>query len=168
MTDPMPKTTKPHPHVASFSARFHAVQALYQANFDTISAPQLVEDAFERIRLDEENQVDRDEEDFDLVKPDGILLKKIILGVIERLDDLKEIIEKHYDKRSSNDKAQIEPLLMAIFLASAFELLAHEEIDAPIIINDYVDVTYSFYNKGEMSLVNGILDKMAKTLRGDA
>ena len=59
----------------------------------------------------------------------------------------------------------IEPLLSAILICGTYELLAHGEIDAPIIIADYLHVTHGFFEGSESKLVNGVLDALAKELR---
>ncbi len=60
---------------------------------------------------------------------------------------------------------EIEPLLKSILLCGVTELLSHQDIDAPIIIDDYLNVTHAFYEKQQVSFVNGILDKVASSLR---
>jgi N utilization substance protein B len=59
----------------------------------------------------------------------------------------------------------LEPLLTAILVCGTYELLAHPEIDAPIIISDYLHVTHGFFEGSESKLVNGILDALAKEVR---
>ena len=46
-----------------------------------------------------------------------------------------------------------------------FELLMHEDVDAPIIINEYLNITHAFYGGQEAKMVNGVLDSVAKVLR---
>jgi len=61
--------------------------------------------------------------------------------------------------------AKKEPLLQAILLCGAFELMVLQAIDSPVIISDYIHVTKAFYEDGESKLVNGLLDSMRKTVR---
>ena len=106
----------------------------------------------------------------------------------ERLADINEIVEANInrkaqievieDKENSIDseetevdsppppEKEIDPLLKSILLCGVTELLSHQDIDAPIIIDDYLNVTHAFYEKQQVSFVNGILDKVASTLRG--
>lgn len=100
-----------------------------------------------------------------LVQPDGVLLQKILYGVSERKKDLNTIIDEHLKKDKEDKKSETELLLRSILLCGAFELLAHLDIDAPIIINDYVEVAHGFYEKGQVNLVNAVLDSVSKLLR---
>jgi len=58
-----------------------------------------------------------------------------------------------------------EKLLQSILLCGIYEIMAHSDVDAPIIINDYVDVAHAFYDGGESKLVNAVLDRATKNLR---
>jgi N utilization substance protein B len=142
------------PKAKNLSARLMAVQGVYQA----MQNGKGLHDIFEEYQL-RKNPVDIDGEP--LVAPDGTLLKKILLGVEERRADLDAMIKANYSKQ---DKG-LEPLLQAILLCGAYELISPGEFDQPIIINDYLNVTHSFYEAGEVGLINGILDSIAKTTK---
>ena len=58
-----------------------------------------------------------------------------------------------------------EPLLNAVFLCGAFELMVLQAIDFPVIISDYLHVTHAFFDKGEAKLVNALLDSIRQTVR---
>ncbi len=60
---------------------------------------------------------------------------------------------------------ELEPLLKAILLCGICEILAHQDIDAPLIIDDYLNVTHAFYEQPQVSFVNGVLGKVAPLLR---
>ena len=62
---------------------------------------------------------------------------------------------------------RMELLLRAILRAGAWELLCNSDVAAHIIINDYIDVTHAFFAGREPGMVNGVLDKLARTLRTD-
>jgi transcription antitermination protein NusB len=95
------------------------------------------------------------------VAPDGTLLKKILTSVQERRTDLETVILLNL----RNNPSGMDLLLQAILLCGAAELLSNPGVDAGIIINDYLNVTHSFYDSGEVSLINGVLDAVSKTLR---
>ena len=63
------------------------------------------------------------------------------------------------DTDPSEDRT-VEPLLKAILVCGAFELLM-QQVDAPVIINDYLDVGHAFYQRNEVALINGVLDSIA-------
>lgn len=140
------------PRAAALSARLCAVQALYQVqqNKQPIRA---VYDEYLRYRSD--MVIDGEA----LVRPDAGLLKKILYGVDDRLQELEAIIDANL-RRDAADRS-IEPLLRAILTCGAYELLMGE-VDAPIVINDYLNVAHAFYGRGEVALINGVMDSIAK------
>ena len=58
-------------------------------------------------------------------------------------------------------------MLKSVLLCGICELLIHTETDAPIIVNDYLNVTHEFYDQKQVSFVNGVLDAVAKLVRDD-
>ena len=57
-------------------------------------------------------------------------------------------------------------MLRATLRAGVCELLTRPEIDGPVIINEYVEIAKSFFDGSEPKITNGVLDKLAKVLRG--
>jgi transcription antitermination protein NusB len=53
-----------------------------------------------------------------------------------------------------------------IIRAGTYELIARHDLPAGVIINEYVDVADAFYAKREKGFVNGVLDAIAKAVRG--
>lgn len=142
----------------NLASRLMAVQAVYQAGQ---SGQSLKSAAAEYLEHRVEMPLSEEDETEKMIRPDGALLKNIVEGVEERGEDLAPMITANIRR----DNKEMEPLLKAILLCGAYELLAHHEIDAPIIINDYLNVAHGFYGPGEVSLVNGILDNISKGLR---
>ena len=58
-------------------------------------------------------------------------------------------------------------MLRAILRAGAYEMSRRDDIDPPVVISEYLTVTAAFYDPAETGFVNGILDRLAKVLRGD-
>lgn len=102
-------------------------------------------------------------EDIDFVPADLDLLSKIVRGVEERKADLSEMIAKAMDSRKGG--AQPEALLRAVLLCGAYEMLAHNDIDAPLLIAEYLAVTEGFFEESEAKLVHAVLDRLNKALR---
>jgi len=62
----------------------------------------------------------------------------------------------------------IDPTLRAVFRAAGAEMM-DTDLEPRIIIKEYLEVTDAFFPKGrQVSLVNGVLDSMARHLRPDA
>ena len=47
----------------------------------------------------------------------------------------------------------------------ALELISREDLDAPILITEYVHIAEAFFEGPEPKLVNAVLDRIAKTHR---
>lgn len=137
------------------AARLVAVQSIYAIDVGELSPAHVIED----VLVNRQGQMLEDEE---MVTPDGVLYKKIVNGVQQQRDNLLEITETPCPRLKSGE---LEPLLASIILAGCFELLMHEDIDAPIIINEYLNITHAFYGGQEAKMVNGVLDSLAKVLR---
>lgn len=142
-------------------ARLVAVQALYQASFEE----ETLDEVLKRILLQADEHLN-DEEDQEMridEQPDSELLERITTGVLIHKNALQEIINGALDERFVNKK--MERLLHYIILAGVYELHHHADIDAKIIISDYIDVAKAFYSAKEPGLVNAVLDKASKALR---
>lgn len=155
------KSAKGHIHLST--ARLFSVQAVYQMLENDEKAGSVVSDFMER-RI-----VQTVESEDGMVKPDGVLFQKIVAGVEARRSDLNTILYETIMLSSKSDQPpkieENEPLLYAVLLCGAYELLAHHETDIPVIIEDYLNVTHAFFDGGEAKLVNGVLDKVARSVR---
>ncbi len=154
MKNKIAETTSPK--AKNLSARLAAVQGVYQSIHNGQPLPSVFDEY-----LIHRNPPPVDDEEQQLVQPDGVLLKQILHGIDERRADLEAMIKASL----TNPEKMPEPLLHAILLCGAYELIGNAGTDAPIIINDYLNVTHSFYEHGEVSLVNAVLDSIAKNLR---
>mgnify|MGYP001460009041 CR=1 FL=1 len=154
------QTSQPQTGVSSYakaaSARLLSVQAIYEKAQNEKSTKDLYDqyiEHYEGFCMDGEQ----------IVAPDGALFKRILYGVDERYMELEGVIKAHLTK--DGKERIVEPLLFSILICAAYELLAHENIDAPIIINDYLNVAHAFYDSAEVGLVNAVLDKVSKVFR---
>lgn len=148
-------TTKEPTSQEKFAARLAAVQALYEKSQNGREINDLIDDY---LRKRSGIQV----EDGPTMPFDSVLFKQILTGAYDRSEDVASVISAHLGEKD------IEPLMKSVLLAGGYELLAHQDIDFPIIINDYLNVTHSFYDQSETGLINGVLDNMAKTFRNPA
>ena len=140
----------------SSAARLAAVQAVYQTIANNQSASSVISE-YRLHRLGA--PVDGEE----MITPDGILFETVVKGVYERMNALEDMIVAALQK--NNKSKPSEPLLMAILLCGAFELLDNRDVDAPVILSDYLNVTHAFYDQGESRLVNAILDAIKTAIR---
>ena len=149
------------------AARLAAVQALYEMDMTGVSPDQVLEDFLKQRWKVQPINIDALEEGEDdlsgLALPDGGLLSELVRGVTQRSDDLDGMIGPSLSGEWTVER--LETLLRAILRSGTFELLTMADVPARVIINEYVDVAKAFYEDGKPGLVNGVLDKLARTLR---
>lgn len=163
MTQKNIKNTDKGSRIARMSAaRLSAVQAVYQMMANEQRAKDVIDEYMQ-------HRLGKPVDGHNMVLPDGVLFKNIVSGVGTRMDDLRGIIDaslvSQNDAKANNSLSSIESLLGSILLCGAYELMAHHETDAPIIISDYIEVTHAFYEGNEAKLVNGVLDRVKDTVR---
>lgn len=154
-TDPGAKSGRDPGHGKRSAARMAAVQALYQIDI----AGAQVEAA---LKYREAGAAD--------MVPDESFLADLVRGVSARTTEIDPVLE---DVLTENwPLNRLEVVLRAILRAGAYELLARPDIDAPVVIDEYMRIAKAFFDGGEPKLVNGVLDRLATKLRsptgGDA
>ncbi len=138
------------------AARLAAVQALYQ--MDLAGTPsETVIGEFVRHRFGQD--IDGDA----YVTAEPQLFADIVRGVTARRDEIDGILSQALQGQWSFDR--IELILRAILRAGTWELLANTAVAPHIVINDSIDVAHAFFAGREPGMVNGVLDKLARSLR---
>ncbi|HPQ50447.1 MAG: transcription antitermination protein NusB [Alphaproteobacteria bacterium] len=135
------------------AARLLAVQVVYQGLQNKVSPSSLYDEYMTHRR-------GMDLDDGFMVEPDVPLFQGLISGITDRWGDIQQIIQPRVQ-----EIGDVQNLLASVLICGAYELLAHNDIDTPIIISDYLDITVGFFSGNEPKLVNGILDAVAKELR---
>ena len=138
------------------AARLAAVQALYQLEVAGGAAESVVGE-FNRYRFG--GELDGQQ----LVEADPALFGELVLGVTQRREEIDAQLESVL--QGEWDFSSLELLIREILRAGAFEILMRPDIDPPLSISEYVDVTKAFFEKREPALVNGILDRLAREAR---
>ncbi|MGH7125275.1 MAG: transcription antitermination factor NusB [Stellaceae bacterium] len=137
-------------------ARLAAVQALYQMEITAVTAGAVVSEFLtHRLgrEIDGDQYADADREFFaDLVK-----------GCSERCEDVDRIVASALP--TDWPLARLESVLRAILRAGTYELLARSDVPARVAINEYVEIAHAFFSGKEPGMVNGVLDRIARTLR---
>lgn len=146
-------------HNAKRLARLAAVQALYQITLIPRPAAEIIKEfgAHPQSLLAESGEEGAGGD------VDFVLFGSIVSGVTSNIEELDGMIVGAFDSKASADRLEI--LLRAILRAGVYELYHQSEVPTGVIINDYVDVTHAFFGTKEPGLVNGVLDKLAKSLR---
>jgi N utilization substance protein B len=138
------------------AARLAAVQALYQADVTGVPA-QAVLDEFLRHRFD------RNTEGEALGEADRTLFADLVRGTWSRRADIDHMLSAALVAAWPLDR--LDSTLRAILRAGSYELLAHGEVPAVVVINEYVELAHAFFGGKEPGLVNGVLDRLARRLR---
>lgn len=137
-------------------ARLAAVQALYQIEF-TAADPGAVVSEFLVHRLGRE--IDGDQ----YAEADRGFFADLVRGCSERREDVDAIVASALP--SDWPLARLESVLRAILRAGTYELLARSDVPARVAINEYVEIAHAFFSGKEPGMVNGVLDRIARTLR---
>jgi N utilization substance protein B len=132
------------------AARLAAVQALYQLDMNEGTPKQVIAE-FETLRLDE--HADRE------------LFADLVSGTMARVAELDAEIGRLLTEGWTVER--LEMVLRAILRAGTYELLARLDVPPRVAINEYVEIAHSFFGGREPSLVNGVLDRLAKERRED-
>ncbi|MFC3051164.1 transcription antitermination factor NusB [Kordiimonas pumila] len=139
------------------AARLGCVQALYQLDMSDEPNVDRVINEYKKHRLGAELEGDQ------YIEADPNLFADITDGAWGRKDEWDAMIVPCLAKGWTLDR--IEAIVRAIFRAGCYELVARPDVPTAVIINEYIDVAHAFYDRSEISFVNGVLDKLAKTTR---
>jgi N utilization substance protein B len=101
-----------------------------------------------------------------LVSQDGArfeadYFRDLLRGIATNLGALDAWLQPHVDRPI----AQIDPVERAILRLGAYELGHHPEVPYRVVINEAVELAKVFGAEEGHKYVNGVLDKVARTLR---
>lgn len=139
------------------AARLGAVQALYQLDMDADTNVDQTVSEFLRLRLGQE--VDGET----YATADGEFFEDVVRGVSGRKQEFDELLKAVLTKTWTVDR--VERILKCIIRSAIYELIARPDVPTKVILNEYLDVTHSFYGGAEPGFVNGVLDRLAKDIR---
>ena len=138
------------------AARMGAVQALYQMDVSGAGLAQTVAE-YENFRLG------REIDGAQYLEADPGWFRQIMSGVHGSQVEVDRLIAKSLTK--DWPLSRIDATLRAILRCGAFELARKKDVPAKVIISEYVDVARAFYETDEPRMVNGVLDRIARTVR---
>lgn len=138
------------------AARLAAVQALYQWQ-EGQDAPAEIVEQFLKVRTGEKGEggMRRD--------ADRPLFKDVVEGTAAHKDELQVTVSQALAQDWT--WGRIDRLVRAILLAGSYELVHRKDVPARVAINEYVEIAHAFYDKGEPSFVNSVLDRVARQAR---
>ncbi len=145
MSDKKPKADHITPRQ---QARIAAVQALFQQDFNKVAVPRLLLDF--RASFLEANT-------------DETLFANLVDAAAERLAETDAIISANLSEGWTIER--IDPVLRSILRVGITELMVMLDVPARVVITEYVDVAHAFFGGKEPGMVNGMLDKVARSIR---
>ncbi len=150
-------------------ARTAAVQALYQMDMAGTDLNQVIAE-FQRDRFapetvavagDGRHEVDPEEK---AEGADAQFFSDILRGVVRRQRDIDPMIDLQLAEGWR--LIRVDSILRAILRAGVFELIERPDVPARVAINEYINVAHAFFDAEEPRVVNGVLDKIARKVRG--
>jgi N utilization substance protein B len=133
------------------------VQALYQMDIGGASTDEVLAE-FEAWRLGRETEGVR------YRNADQAFFRDIVTGVVRDQRELDPRI--HAALAQGWPLARIDVTLRAILRSAAHELKSRADVPARVVIDEYVDVAKAFFEGDEPRVVNGVLDLLAREMRG--
>jgi transcription antitermination protein NusB len=140
------------------AARLAAVQALYQMDIGGSGVLEVVAE-YEAHRLGQE----LDGETY--LKADPSWFRSIVSGVVREQTKLDPLI----GSALQDDWAlsRLDSTVRAILRAGTFELIDRKDVPVPVIVTEYVEIAHAFFEEDEPKLVNAVLDRIARQVRGE-
>ncbi len=139
-------------------ARLGAVQALYQHALNPGLDPVSVVGEFIHHRLGREI----DGEVYG--EADEKLFAELVRGVVRHRERLDESISAALSEEWPLPRLQT--ILRLILEAGAYELAYRPDIPPRVTLNEYVTIAHAFFDGKEPALANGVLNRLARALRG--
>ena len=139
-------------------ARLAAVQALYQLDHNPGLGAEAVIREFIRDRLGREI----DGEVYG--EADAELFADIVRGVADARERLDETLSAALSEEWP--LGRLKTILRLILEAGAYELAHRPDIPPRVTMSEYVGIAHAFFAGSEPGLANGVLDRLARALRG--
>ena len=140
------KTKSPSAKTARRRSREFALQALYAWQIARGSPSEIVEQV-------------RGYEGFE--RANAELAETLVRGVAERSAELEELITPFLDRSF----ASLSPVERAILYIGTFELCTQHRTPFKVIVNEAIELGKSFGGTDGHKFVNGVLEKVAASLR---
>ena len=144
------------------AARLGAVQAVFQHDMEDTPVALLIHE-FHNHRLGSVI----DDEDFDdaaYFTAEVDFFDDLVKGTLARLEEVDTTVSARLSANWS--LARLDRTLKSILRVGTYELMARADVPAPAVISEYVEIAKAFDAGREAGFVNGVLDAVAKDVRG--
>lgn len=141
-------------------SRLMAIQLSYQYDFleDQKELEEMKDDMIENYTLDSEDNTKSYRKEID-----ESFLNNLITGLTHHYDETDGEIA-NFLKESWNLES-LDDVLLQILRCGTFELKNFQDIPAKVIIDEYVDITASFFDDKKITFANAVLDGLGKHFR---
>lgn len=139
------------------AARLAAVQALYQMDMEKVGLARLL-DEFHAHRLGAEI------EDAQYADAEVDFFDDVVAGVDARRAEIDVLVEGKLGEMWK--MGRLDKTMLQILRCGTYELIARADIPTGAVIDEYMDVAHAFFDKKDAKFVNGLLDAVAKDVRG--
>lgn len=147
-------------------ARLAAVQATYMIAYGQLPVDTVIEDFVQgkvgRYVI-EENSYTETEEMLEVSPIDTTYFEDVVRGVHTKKQDLEKSLSLFLNDKWPFDR--MNGTLQALLLCAVYELSNTTDVDTKVLIQEYVDLAYAFFNKNEPKMVNALLDQIAHSVR---
>ena len=132
------------------------MQALYQMDIGGMGLTEVVAE-YENFRLgrDIDGETYRD--------ADAGWFRSVVGGVVGEQRRIDPLI--HANLPPSWPLARLDSTLRAVLRAGVWELMHKRDVDAKVVVSEYVEVAKAFFEGDEPRMVNGVLDRLGRKIR---
>ncbi|WP_416907268.1 MAG: transcription antitermination factor NusB [Polymorphobacter sp.] len=143
------------------AARMAAVQALYQQAMTGDTVPRLITE-FHHHRLGE--VPDGAPEGLEMADADVSFFDDLVSSTLARAEELDALVSGALAEGWT--LARLDRPMQALLRLAAYELVARADVSAASIIEAYVALAQAFHDDKQAKFVNGLLDTLARRVRG--
>ncbi|MEE2999207.1 MAG: transcription antitermination factor NusB [Pseudomonadota bacterium] len=147
----------------SSAARLAAAQGLYEIEITGATSDAILLDFIEKRWQGASLYNSENGQGIELAEADKNKFSEIINGVRKNSRKIDNILATAL--KNDRNIENLDVLMRAVLRAAVFELFFLASVPVRVIINEYVDLARAFYSENEPSLVNGVLDAVAKVVR---
>ncbi len=149
------------------SARLAAVQATYMIAYGQLPVEEVIQDFVKgdvgRYVIEEDSL--EHEEMVPVEQMDTVYFTSLVKGVHTNKEQIEKSLASYLNEGWSFER--MDGTMQALLLCAVYELAHTLDIDAKVIIKEYVDLAYAFYTKYEPKVINALLDQISKSVRSE-
>ena len=148
------------------NARLAAVQATYMIDYGQLPVDQVIKD-FENGEVGRhviaEDELTAEEELVEVGELDHAYFADLVRAVHKNKEGIEKSLSHYLNEKWSLDK--MDGTLKSLLLCASYEIINNLEIDVKVLIQEYVDLGYAFFNKNEPKMINALLDLISREAR---